>query len=444
VQQDLPLGAEFPTPTREQWLALVDKVLAGVPFERKLVSRTADGLRLEPLYTAEDLPGPDPGGLPGLAPFTRGSSAGSATTQGWDVRQAYDQPSLEEANRAILTDLDRGVTSICLRIGPGALPVSSADDLDRVLDGVYLDLAPVVVDAGPLTSDVAGWLEQLWARREVAPSAALAQLGADPLGDLARSGQAGRASGEDAEAAVLAMGALAQRLASRYPQVRVARVDVTAYADAGATPAQELAYALATGVSYLRGLLAAGLGIDAAAGQLAFQLTATADQFVTMAKLRALRRCWARVTEACGAAEEARAAHLDVVTAAAMLSRHDPWVNLLRSTLATFAAGAVGADSITVLPFDWAIGQPDDLGQRLARNTHLVLLEEANLARVADPGGGAYLVESLTESLAQEAWTRFQGIEAAGGMAEALRSGRAAAEVEASWQTRLAELATRR
>src|SRR5690606_1755183 len=112
--------------------------------------------------------------------------------------------------------------------------------------------------------------------------------------------------------------------------------------------------------------------------------------------------------------------------------------------LATFAAGAVGADSITVLPFDWAIGQPDDLGQRLARNTHLVLLEEANLARVADPGGGAYLVESLTESLAQEAWTRFQGIEAAGGMAEALRSGRAAAEVEASWQARLAELATRR
>lgn len=438
MQQDLALGAEFPTPTREQWLALVDQVLAGAPFDRKLVSRTADGLRIEPLYTAEDLPAADPGGLPGLAPFTRGGSAGARTTEGWDVRQVYAQPSLDAANEAILADLDRGVTSITLRIAPGALPVQSVEDLERALAGVYLDLAPIVLDAGPRAPEAAGMLEELWRRREVPPSAALAQIGADPIADAARSGHAVTA------AALAALGALGQRLASRYPQVRTARVDVTVYADAGATAGQELAFALASGVTYLRSLTGAGLAIDEAAAQVAFRFTATADQFLTMAKLRAARRCWDRVTEACGASEDARAAHLDVVTAAAMLSRRDPWVNLLRSTLAAFAGGAAGADSVTVLPFDWAIGLPDDLGRRLARNTQLILLEETNLARVLDPGGGSYLVESLTETLAQEAWRRFQGIEAAGGMAAALASGSAAAEVDEAWQARLGDLANRR
>lgn len=437
-QQDLTLGAEFPTPTRDQWLQLVDKVLGGAPFDRSLVTRTADGLRLEPLYTADDLPGRDPGGLPGLSPYTRGRTAGRRVVEGWDVRQLYAQPSLEAANEAILADLERGATSLWLRIGDGALPVTSADDLDRLLDGVHLDLAPVVLDAGAEAVAAAGWLAEVWARRDVPASAALAQLGVDPLAEAARRG------GPVADGALEALGRTAAQVAVRHPQVVAGRVDATAYADAGATAPQELAYALATGVAYLRALVAAGLGADEACGQLAFQLTANADQFTTVAKLRAARRCWARVAEVCGASEAARGARLDVVTAAAMLSRRDPWVNLLRATLATFAAGVAAADSITVLPFDWAIGQPDDLGRRLARNTHTILLEESNLARVVDPGGGSYFVESLTETLAQEAWQRFQAIEEAGGMAQALASGAVAAEVADAWEARLAALATRR
>ncbi len=449
VQQDLPLGSEFPPPSRDQWLALVDKVLAGAPFDRKLVSRTPDGLRVEPLYTAADVPAGDPAGLPGLAPFTRGGDPGRRVSDGWDIRQLYAQPDLAEANAAILSDLERGVTSLVLHLGPGGLPVSSVDDLAAVLDGVLLDLAPVILDAAVLAGTTttgtgaegvdavtaAGWLRELWGRQQVPPSAALGQLGIDPLATAARTGTAARLDD---------LVSLVRDLHATHPQVRVGRVDATVYADAGASPAQELAFALATGVAYLRALLAAGIDIDTACGQLVFQLSATAEQFGTMAKLRAARRCWARVAEASGASPAARAARIDAVTASAMLSQRDPWVNVLRSTLATFAAGAAGADSVTVLPFDQAVGVPDELGRRLARNTQMILLEETNLARVLDPGGGSYFVEHLTEELAQEAWRRFQAIEAAGGMAAVLASGQAAAEVEASWRATLKSVATRR
>ncbi len=435
--QDLPLGAEFPAPTRDQWLGLVEKVLAGAPFDRKLVATTYDGLRIEPLYVDGDGPGPDAAGVPAAAPFTRGGTAARRVVEQWDIRQWHGRAEGEElgaVSRAILEDLNGGVTSIVL----GPLGVGSVDELDAALAGVYLDLAPICLDWGVDAARGADLLGKLWERRGVVGSARVGEFGLDPLGTLARQGWL--PGSVDDELATMRSVAAATVAAS--PAVRSVRVDASVYGDGGASDAQELAYALATGVAYLRALTAEGMAPADALTQLSFRVTATPDQFATMAKLRAARRCWARISEVAGAPEVPM--HLHAITACASYSQRDPWVNLLRATLACFAAATAGADAITVLPFGAAAGRWDADGRRLARNTQVILAEESNLARVADPGGGSWYLETFTEQLAAEAWTRFQAIEAAGGMVAALTSGTVTAEVAATWDTRRANLARRK
>ncbi len=220
-------------------------------------------------------------------------------------------------------------------------------------------------------------------------------------------------------------------------------MDATAYHDAGGSDAEELGCALAAGVAYLRVLTGAGLGTAAALGQLEFRYAASADQFGTTAKLRAARRLWARVAEACGE-PAAGAQRQHAVTSAAMMTARDPWVNLLRTTLACFGAGVGGADAVTVLPFDSRLGLPDGFARRLARNTQLLLMEEASVSRVADPAGGSWYVERRTADLATAAWAWFQEIERAGGLAAALDSGLVADRLAATWATRADNLAHRR
>jgi methylmalonyl-CoA mutase len=223
----------------------------------------------------------------------------------------------------------------------------------------------------------------------------------------------------------------------------VLTVDALPYHEAGGSAAQELGCSLATAVAYLRELTGAGLSVEQACAQLEFRYAATADQFLTIAKLRAARRLWARVAEACGA-PRAGAQLQHVVTSPVMMTRRDPWVNMLRSTIATLAAGAGGADAVTVLPFDHALGLPDAFARRIARNTSTILIEESHLARVIDPAGGSWYVERLTDELAHAGWEFFQRIERLGGQAAALRSGDLERDLAETWQARAGLLAKRR
>ncbi|MFE5186438.1 methylmalonyl-CoA mutase family protein [Streptomyces sp. NPDC056628] len=426
----LSLAAEFPDATHEQWQHLVEGVLrkagkdvSGTAAEDALSTPLEDGMRSRPLYTARDA-APDPG-LPGFAPFVRGGRPEGSTAGGWDVRQRHTTAT----DGVVLADLENGVTSLWLVLGDAGIPVSS---LGRALDGVYLDLAPVVLDAGAATEAAAHALLDLYAERGVAKDAARGNLGADPLGHEARTGR----SLPFAPAAVLA-----RRCAEEYPGLRALTVDALPYHEAGGSAAQELGSALATGVAYLRELTEAGLTVEQAAAQLEFRYAATADQFLTIAKLRAARRLWARVTEVSGA-PSAQVQH--AVTSPVMMTRRDPWVNMLRTTVATLAAGVGGADSVTVLPFDHALGLPDAFARRIARNTSTILIEESHLARVIDPAGGSWYVERLTDELAHAGWEFFQQIEQAGGQAAALRSGRLRDDLAATWEARTGKLAKRR
>ncbi|MGX1478453.1 UNVERIFIED_CONTAM: methylmalonyl-CoA mutase [Streptomyces canus] len=428
----LSLAAEFPDANLEQWHGLVAGVLrksgkevSGTAAEDALSTALEDGLRTRPLYTAHDA-APDPG-FPGFAPFVRGARAEGNTTGGWDVRQRHASAD----NAAVLTDLENGVTSLWLVAGEGGIPVAS---LGEVLDGVFLDLAPIALDAGSQVASAAQELLRLYDERGIDGKAAHGSLGADPLGHEARTGQA-----LDFAPVV----PLARRCAEEYPGLRALTVDALPYHEAGGSAAQELGASIATGVAYLRELTEAGLSVEQACAQLEFRYAATADQFLTIAKLRAARRLWARVAEVCGApGAGAQAQH--AVVSPVMMTRRDPWVNMLRATIATLAAGVGGADAVTVLPFDHALGLPDAFARRIARNTSTILVEESHLSRVIDPAGGSWYVERLTDELAEAAWRFFRTIERDGGQAAVLRSGRLRTDLATTWAQRSKKLATRR
>ncbi|MEV6024704.1 methylmalonyl-CoA mutase family protein [Streptomyces sp. NPDC052036] len=431
--EELSLAAEFPDATHEQWQHLVAGVLRKsgkeVPdaeAEHALSTVLEGGLRTRPLYTGRDH-APDPG-LPGFAPFVRGGRAEGNTVGGWDVRQQHTVAD----GGAILNDLENGATSLWLAVGESSgIPVPS---LDRALDGVYLDLAPVVLDAGAETEAAARRLLRLYEERGVAADAARGNLGADPLGHEARTGQSYD---------IAPVAGLARLCADRYPGLRALTVDALPYHEAGGSAAQELGCSLATAVACLRELTGAGLTVEQACAQLEFRYAATADQFLTIAKLRAARRLFARVAEVCGA-PQAGAQLQHAVTSPVMMTRRDPWVNMLRTTVATLAAGVGGADAVTVLPFDHALGLPDAFARRIARNTSAILIEESHLSRVIDPAGGSWYVERLTADLAHAAWEFFQEIERAGGQAAALRSGLIRERLAETWSVRSAKLAERR
>ncbi|MER5745886.1 methylmalonyl-CoA mutase small subunit [Streptomyces sp. NPDC002225] len=433
----LSLAAEFPAPAHEQWQRLVEGVLRrsgkeaeGPAAEEALSTTVEDGLITRPLYTSRDS-APD-AGYPGFAPFTRGSKAAGNAAGGWDVRQRHALPDVGRLNEAVLADLENGVTSLWLTLGGGAgVPVSA---LAAALDGVYLDLAPVVLDAGDETDAAAAELLRSCAERGVDAPDVRGNLGADPLGRAARTG-----AEPDHTAAVH----WAQRCAREFPGLRALTVDALPYHEAGGSAAEELGASLATGVALLRTLTDAGMPVEDACGQLEFRYAATADQFLTIAKLRAARRLWSRVAEVCGA-PGAGAQRQHAVTSSVMMTRRDPWVNMLRTTLACLGAGVGGADSVTVLPFDHALGLPDAFARRIARNTSTILLEESHLARVIDPAGGSWYVERLTAELAGAAWAFFQEIERSGGQAAALRSGMIGDRLAATWAARSKDLARRK
>jgi len=441
--QGLPLAAEFPDASREQWQQLVEGVLrksgaadaSGEQAEAALRTTLQDGLHARPLYTAEDDTGADPG-LPGFPPFVRGGRVQGSVIDGWEIRQPHADPDPKRANEAVLADLENGVNSLWLTLGQAGLPVTGLPDLLR---GVYLELVSVVLDAGAEFPAAAEQLLALYAERGIASGDARGNLGADPLGLLARTGRAQDTARLLADAAALAL-----RCDRELPGVRALTVDATVYHDAGASAGQELGCALATGVAYLRELTAAGLSEQAAAGQLEFRWAATADQFLTIAKLRAARRLWARVCQVSGvpAAQSAQRQH--AVTSAVMMTERDPWVNILRTTLATMAAGVGGADAVSVLPFDAALGLPDAFARRIARNTQSVLLEESHLGRVIDPAGGSWYVEQLTDELAHAGWAWFQEVERAGGQRAALGSGLVRERIAQTWAQREDDLAHRR
>lgn len=390
-----------------------------------LTHTTLDGLAITPLGTpAVETPEP---GLPGAAPFTRGAGvAADAELDGWDVRAWFADPDVDTTVDHIHTDLENGVNSLWLSVGDGTVPI---DALSRVLDRVFVDLAPVVLDAPGSALQAAQALDAVLADKAVTPAAGT-NYGADPIGAAVRGvGEADLSIAVDVTRLAADRGA------------RGIVVDATAVHDAGASDVQELAYSLAAGVAYLRALVGAGFSVDDAAAQIDFRYAATDEQFVTIAKLRAARRLWSRVLEVSEAAPAGQRQH--AVTSRPMYSAFDPYVNMLRATVATFAAGVGGAEAVTALPFDEPLGLPVPFSRRIARNISSLLISESHVATVADAGGGSHLIEQLTDEVARAAWTLFGELDANGGIVAALSDGRLHERIDAVVAERETQVANR-
>lgn len=413
------------------WRALVDQGLKGAPW-RRLLSKTADGVEIAPLYREpEGQSAADPFGMPGAAPFVRGAREGA-----WLVRQRFAHPDPAEANREILADLEGGVSSIALAIDPSSaagVTIRDGADLDLALAEVMLEAAPVALDAGGYGLWAANLLEAKL-KGVAAPGTA---FNVDPIGALMRTGAMARGDIEQAAR-------FAARVRKTLPAATTLCADARPVHEAGGTEAQEIAAALSAGIAYLRALNEAGLSTEDAGAALSFALAIGPDVLIETAKLRALRLCWARVMHASGAPPRARAAHIQAHTSQRMLTRYDAWTNILRLTTAAFAAGIGGAETVTVSAFTDALGAPTPFARRVARNTQHVLLEECRLAHVADPAGGAWFVEAMTRELAAKAWALMQQLEAKGGIVAALEAGALQLMVSEARAARETAIATRR
>ncbi|HEX9360243.1 MAG TPA: methylmalonyl-CoA mutase subunit beta, partial [Bradyrhizobium sp.] len=425
---DLRLAADFAPASYADWRKLVDGVLKGAPFER-LVGKTHDGLRIEPIY-----------------PRARGAApiAGRAPAAPWQIMQRIDHPDAAQANAQALHDLENGASGLTLVFagangahGFGLEPTAEA--VAKILDGIFIDAGIALeLQLGTQSRMAAIHLAEYVKRQGLSPSACDIRFGLDPIGACAVSGSSLYAWPEIVTAVTGAIKGLAE-IGFKGP---FAVADGRAIHDAGGSEVQELAFVLAAAVAYLRALESAGVALKDAQNMLYARLSADADQFLTMAKFRALRLLWARIEQACGLTP--KPLFIAAETAWRMLTQRDPYVNMLRATMATFSASLGGANAITVLPYTLALGLPDAFARRVARNTQLVLLEESNLAKVTDPAAGAGGIEKLTQQLCEAAWSLFQEIEKAGGVFGALEQNLIQRKVAATRAAREANIARRK
>lgn len=415
---ELKLAGDFESPSMDQWQDAVAKVLnRGRPEDKqftgeqsiaRLRTTTVDGIEIEPIYTKADAPAEL--GVPGVVPFTRGTTVRSGEMDAWDVRALHEDPDTLYTRKAVLEDLERGCTSVWFRVDPDAV---STDDLENDLADVLLELVKVEVSSRTDQAKAADALLSVYEKSGKPKNHLKLNLGIDPIGLVALNG---------GEANLEGLAEWVRKLEGM-PGSRAIVVDTTIWNNAGAGDVHELAYALATGVEYVRALVAQGISADDAFETINFRVSATTDQFATISRMRALRTAWSRVGEAFGVTESKRGARQHAVTSWRDITRDDAYVNILRGTIATFGAAIGGVEAITVLPFDTAWGLPGDFSRRIARNTQIVLAEESNIGRVNDPAGGSWYVETLTSKLAEAAWGVLQDVEKHGGMAKAVADG---------------------
>lgn len=404
TQTVLPDAASLEA-ARAKWLRSVEAELKGAPFEKKLLTRTFEGVTLRPLYTRAETAGrPDMDAL-GLRP----------TGGGWQVAQEIAAETAGEFNLRLRADLMCGQDAI-------VVPVKFAGAMDIALAGVDLSAVPVHVNAGWSAEEAGASYLALAGKTDVTGAALRGSVVADPIAVWLEAG----CLPVEYSAALDALAAWTRRAAGEAPALRTVGVDARVWAEAGGSAAHELAGALAGVVEYLRALRGRGVGLETSVPRLRVSFSAGPQFLMETAKFRAWRPLLARVVAALGGDPAlGREASMQAATARWNLTRLDPHVNMLRVTTEALSAVLGGVDALHIAPFDSVsgTGSGEAFSRRIARNVHALLAGEFGLDGPADPAGGSWCIESLTDELARKAWDIFRGYEALGGLAAALRSG---------------------
>lgn len=450
---------EFPPHSYDEWKAAAEALLKGAPFEKKLITPTYEGFSLQPIYRRQDIENlPHLKQMPGSGNYVRGRKAAGNLSATWEISQELPISLPEEFNKAALYELERGQSELnipldkpsrrgrdsdtCCKgcVGENGLCVSSLADLEKALENIHLDYISLYLHTGINSLAIAAFLLAYANKRNLPFDHLRACVGSDPLGTLTVKGELPISL----ELAYRDMAALTRFAVEEAPQLQTILVQGHPYHEAGASSSQELAFALATGVDYLRAMQERDLEPDLAAPKMRFALSVGGNFFIEIAKLRAARILWARILEAYNVPEESRGMFLHARTGQWNKTLFDPYVNMLRTTTEAFSAVIGMCDSLHVAPFDEVLRPSNEFGRRSSRNIQHILAEECELVRPIDMAGGSWAIESLTDQICQAAWATFQEIEKEGGMAKALAAGIPQAKCAETAQSKKANLAKRR
>jgi methylmalonyl-CoA mutase len=430
----------FPSPTYEEWKQEVEKSLKGKPIE-KLYSTTYENLRIKPIYTREDLESLEHlEQYPGFPGYVRGIHVNGYIQEPWLVSQELSARNAKEWNEIVKHDLARGQTEIHLVLDQLGFSVTSLTDLEEMFSGISLQDYSLRVDAGACSLPFLALLATYLEKNQMPFETLRGTIGMDPLAALVKKGQLS----SSLTTLYDVMADVTVWAKEHMPNVKTIIVHGEPYHNGGANAIQELAFAFATAVEYVNECLNRGVTIDEAAQRISFSLAIGSNFFMEIAKLRAARIVWSNIVQTFGGNEESQKMWIHARTSHFTKTVYDPYVNMLRATTEAFAATVGGANSLHVSPFDEAIQQADEFSRRIARNTQLILLEEAHIGKVIDPAGGSYYVETLTAQIAEEVWKLFQQIEAKGGITKALEEGFVQAEVEKVAELRKKHVKTRK
>ena len=437
-QTDFPQVSldEFTPPTYDEWKQACIELLKGAPFEKKMYTKTYEGITFEPMYfratTEEILPKQS---YPGMGDFLRGATPNGYVNNAWGIAQACDETLPEENNELLKHELEKGssIYNVKLdsatrdsldarqaeKVGDNGVSLTTLEDVEKLLAGLKLNEVPLYIYAGESSVPITALVIAAIKKSGGDVSKLRGVIGADPIGAMVLKGKLGQSLDKifDEQAAV------AKFAVKNCPGLKTFMVRSDVYSNGGANDVQELSYTLATAVTYLRAMLARGLTIDEAAEQIMFGVSMGANFFMQISKLRALRPIWAQIVKSFGGSEEVQHIHLHARPAKFFMTVYDPYVNLLRGTSQLFSAIAGGVESYESSTFDEPIRKGDEFSRRIARNMQIILREEFGLVQPIDPAGGSWAVETLTKQLKEKIWAEFQVIEGKGGIVAALKEG---------------------
>ena len=423
------LFEQFPGVTYQEWRDKVVADLKGADFDKKLVWRTNEGFNVQPIYRAEDIAGlATTDSLPGEFPYIRGIR----DTNDWLTRQEIIAADAAAANALAREVLTKGVTSLGFK-------VKDAADVKPLLEGIDLTKVEVNLTCCPRKAlDVTKALVEV-IKTAGAEKTFRGSVDYNPAKPALRHGK------EIDPAAIAGTAAALIAAVADVPALKVLSVDSYMLSDAGAYIYQELGYALAWGTDWLTLLTEAGLDVDTVARRVKFNMGVSSNYFMEIAKFRAARMLWAQIVEQYKPADaDSAKMHIHAITSRFNQTVYDAHVNLLRSQTETMSAALAGVDSITTVPFDAPYQTPDDFSERIARNQQYLLKEESHLDKVVDPAGGSYYVETLTVSIAAEAWKLFLAAQAEGGFFAMVAAGKVQDVVNESNAKRHTDVARRK
>ena len=449
---------EFPIPSYETWKEEATALLKGASFEKKLLTKTYEGITLSPMYTRQMSPSPEElSQLPGAENYMRGTHEGGYMTDPWKISQQCEICEPKQLNKLLLHEIEKGSTELNISLdrltregkGPqqltaedikaGGASIATLADMHTILQGIALEKYSLYMESGAAAGAIVSLVAASLRADGQNPAVVRGTIGADPLGALAINGSVPALLPKLYDE----MAATSCWCETHMPKLRNILVSGQPYSDGGASAVQELGYMLATAIVYLREMQERGLSIEQAAGRMQFSFSLGANFFMEIAKLRAARLLWSQIIESFGGSKEARKMAIHARTATFNKTKYDPYVNMLRTTTEAFSAVIGGIDSLQVSPFDECLQIPDEFSRRIARNTQIILQSECNLCQPVDPAGGSWYIETLTQQVAEKSWQIMQEVEKKGGMTAALVAGTVQSDVKDVLLQRFKKLASR-